>query len=628
MRKQAVKEMMGVLPENICRFEGSEYPLPLKTTFLGDEAVSIEALRQEISKLGDCDVKELLEPVLLGAELYEASLNDNNQFFITDEKVRAFVFGSKWEAGWVLVLGDRNQNDLIGKLKQKGFMVFTDNPDIPDTYFIGSRATSPIYFLQMMVRYGLIWGRISPGDDHEMGHFLEKDMPGFMIITENLEPLKYLIALGIMKLGAPALVPSSFPFPYGNRIATDNPVELVESGIHFPNLRMRYYNDEIISLPEYCNPAFVNEKIEDGTVFGGGSSFFCLKSSKGVEQGVHITGSLSGQIGILVEIENTALSEDLTQIVEQAAIRSINYMSGIKAYEKNSVLYLQTAPGVKLDSMQIGEVIYYGIRLQYPRLEKIKVQIIFDEDSVEKESESIRQFKAARRQLIGSMVEENTEEFCVCIECRPFSLEHTCILPPDRIPMCASRTYFTVKADSCFGSSPVPFKRQSEKELPLKLVFNKGPVLDAEKGEYEGCNKIYQELTGDRLQKVYLHSLRSYPHTSCGCFQNLAFWINEVKGIGIISRNSKAIAPNGHTWDSLANYAGGKQSDGIMGVSLSYIRSHQFLKGDGGICNVVWVDSDLYSKISSCFLPGQIIATEKDVCSISELKKFCGRQQI
>ena len=101
-----------------------------------------------------------------------------------------------------------------------------------------------------------------------MGHFLEKDMPGFMIINEGLEPLKYLIALGIMKLGGPALVPSSFPFPYGNRIITDNPLELVESGDHFPNLRMRYYNDELISLPEYCNPAFVNEKIETGCILG------------------------------------------------------------------------------------------------------------------------------------------------------------------------------------------------------------------------------------------------------------------------------------------------------------------------------------------------------------------------
>jgi acetyl-CoA decarbonylase/synthase complex subunit beta len=308
--------------------------------------------------------------------------------------------------------------------------------------------------------------------------------------------------------------------------------------------------------------------------------------------------------------------------VEQTALRAINYIPGIKAYQKEDAFYLQTVADAGLDSKRIGEAIHYGIRLQYPRLEKIKIQIIFDESLLADEVEQIRHFQAARGQLIANMTEENTEEFCACIECRPFSLEHTCILPPDRTPMCASRTYFSIKAESCLGSSIVPFKRQSEKELPLKLVFNKGRALDLARGEYEGCNKAYEYLTGGRLKKVYLHSLRGFPHTSCGCFQNLAFWIEEDEGIGIMSRNSKATAPNGQTWDTLANYAGGKQSNGIMGVSLSYIRSPHFLTGDGGIGNVVWVDSVLYNKISSCLLPGHRVATEKDVSSIEELERF------
>ena len=92
-----------------------------------------------------------------------------------------------------------------------------------------------------------------------------------------------------------------------------------------------------------------------------------------------------------------------------------------------------------------------------------------------------------------------------------------------------------------------------------------------------------------------------------------------------MSRNSKATALNGKTWDILANYAGGKQSDGIMGVSLNYIRSRHFLKGDGGIANVVWVDSDLYKKIAGSFMPGQKVATEMDVHDIIGLREFINR---
>ena len=64
--------------------------------------------------------------------------------------------GSKWLAGWVLVLGSGKRRELIEKLKERDFMVFTDEPDIEDTTFIGDRETSPVYFLQLMVRYGLI----------------------------------------------------------------------------------------------------------------------------------------------------------------------------------------------------------------------------------------------------------------------------------------------------------------------------------------------------------------------------------------------------------------------------------------------------------------------------------------
>jgi acetyl-CoA decarbonylase/synthase complex subunit beta len=190
--------------------------------------------------------------------------------------------------------------------------------------------------------------------------------------------------------------------------------------------------------------------------------------------------------------------------------------------------------------------------------------------------------------------------------------------------MCASRTYFSVKAGALFGNTITPYQRKTEKKLPLKNVFSRGRILNKDLGEYQGTNKIYRELTRKKLSRVFLHSLRGYPQTSCGCFQNLAFWIKEVEGIGIMSRDSEAKAPDGMDWDKLANLAGGKQTDGIMGISTNYIKSRNFLKGDGGTGNIVWVDSDLYKKISGKLMPGQKVATEKDVDTIEELKSFIG----
>lgn len=635
MQRQAVDDLLNLLPDQVSLFEGSEYPLPVKTAFIGDCDINVASLRKELTAKADGNVKDLLEPILLAAELCEASCENKGNYFIKDHDLRSYVFmGSKWRAGWVLVLGGRDRVEVINRLKEKDFIVFTDMPGIEDTFYIGNRDTSPVYFLQMMVRYALIWGRIAPGADHEMGHFLEKDLPGFIIINEDLSDLKYLVTLGLMKLGAPAVVPSTFPFPYGNRVIADNAVDKVDRGIRFPNLRRRYYNDETICLPDYCNIAHLKEKVMISRQLGGTpASFLCIRPAVDVERDIHVIGEHTDGIGILIEIDNDRLSDDLAFVIEQTALKAINYIQGVKAYEKEKVFYLGLSSEAAIDSRQIGEAIYWGIRLHYPRLEKIRINIIYDPALLGKKAEEIRGYKATRRKAIDEMVEENTEDFCACTECRPFSLEHTCILTPGRLPMCASRTYFSTKAAASFGLPEqqnmweLPYQRQSEKDVPLKLVFKKGKVLDAEKGEYEGCNAIYSKLTGGRLKRVYLHSLGGYPHTSCGCFQNLAFWLEEVKGIGIMSRDSKAIAPDGRTWDNLANYAGGKQSDGIMGVSIDYIRSANFLKGDGGISNVVWVDNELHKKISEVFLPGQRVATEKDVQSMEQLCIFINKKQ-
>jgi len=624
IQQLAVDEILSLLPEHVGSFHDSEFPLPVRAALLGNKEISLEALRHELIQKRDGDVKDLLDSLLLAAELCEAARDDKDRFFLTDREVQSAVFmGSKWRAGWALALGGQDQNELVAKLQERDFMVFTDVPDLPNTTFIGSRPTSPIYFLQLMVRYGLVWGNIAPGDDHEMSHFLEKDLPGLIMLSGELPPLKYLITLGLMKLGAPAVVPSTFPFPYGNRVMADRLEDVLEKGCRFPNLRQRYYKDEIIRLPDFCNPAFASEKFEASRRLGGQPhSFFCVQPVRQVGKRVTVRGQPSEDVGILVQIAHEDLSDDIALMVEKVARKTINFISGVRALERDELLHIELRKGVELDPEQVADAIYWGIRMEYPRLEQIAVHIIYDSDLLASEAENVKTYKRARDQFVKSITEDNSDTFYACTECRPFSLVHTCIVTPERQPMCGARTYNSVKAAAYLGSAFVPWKRRSEEELPLRYAFPKGRVLDAQRGEYEGCNQVYQEMTHGQLQRVYLHSLRDFPHTSCGCFQALAFWIEEVKGIGIMLRGSEAITPSGANWEQLANRAGGKQSPGIMGVSVYYIRSARFLQGDGGIHNVVWLDSGLYKRISDKLLPGQRVATEKDVQTVGQLKDF------
>jgi len=630
MPSQAIEELITLLPSCAGRFEGSQFPLPVKTTFLGDAQLSIEAVRDELRRLQDGDAKALVEPVLLAAELVESARPDRQDFFLTDARVQDLVFmGSKWQAGWALVLGDNRHAEHVKMLQQRDFMVFTDHPGLDKTIFIGDRPTSPVYFLQLMVRYGLVWGRIKPGDDHTMGHFLETDMPGFVLITENLPALKYLVVLGLMKLGAPAVVPPDYPFPYGNYTKADSPQAAVAGGCRFPNLRMRYDENEIIRLPSGCNPAYAQgpQKFSTAVQIGGSApSFFFMRKTDAPAEDLVIEGQPGDHLGILVEVDHPDFSPDVAKTVEADAVKAINFIQGIRAQSAHGILTIEMDEGVQFEPAFVAEVIRQGIRLKYPRLTGIGVRFIWDRERLEQEAVSVAHQRQARVRFVAEMSEENVADFGACTECRPFSLEHTCILTPDRLPMCASRTYHSVKAAALFGSTVLPYQRQSERRLPLRMLFPKGAVIDETRGEYEGANRVYADLTNGKLTRVQLHSLKQFPPTSCGCFQNLAFWIETVCGIGIMSRDSEAVAPDGLHWFELANRAGGKQSPGILGVSTSYIRSKNFLKGDGGIGNVVWMDQKLKDVLVKALPAGVKIATEKDASTLQELADFLGRR--
>jgi acetyl-CoA decarbonylase/synthase, CODH/ACS complex subunit beta len=623
--RQAVDELLRLLPDEPLGFSGSQFAAPVRTAILGDRPLDLGSLRRELIAKSTADAKELLSPLLLAAEAVEAARDDKEAYFIDDAAVQELVFmGAKWQAGWALVLGRRHTPELLEELKRRDYLVFTDQPDIADTRFIGARSTSPIYFLQLMVRYGLIWGGIAPGDDHELGHFLERDMPGLMIVTEDLAPLKYLVTLGLMKLGAPAVVPSSFPFPYGTRVLADSRPDIVRRGGEFPNLRRRYFEDELIALPAPLDRVNANVGFVADRRVGGGDSFFCLRPADQVGERLRVSGTPGDRVGILVEVAAEHLSDDVALTLEKAALRAVNYIPSLHVYIEGGALWFDLAAGAELDADLIGDAIYWGLRLRFPRLRQIATHVIGDLDLLAAMAAEVRGYAAGRDARVRAMNEQNTDEFVACIECRPFSLEHTCILTPGRLPMCASRTYASVKASAYFASEDVPWMRPTESGLPMRRVFAKGALLDAERGEYAGCNQVYEELTGGRLSKVYLHSLRDYPVTSCGCFQALAFWIAEVAGIGIMRRDAQGCTPTGETWTMLANRAGGKRSPGIAGVSLDYIGRPDFLKGDGGIGNVVWVNSGLL-KLMARVAPGQKVATEQDVAMLAELAHFVGR---
>jgi len=83
-------------------------------------------------------------------------------------------------------------------------------------------------------------------------------------------------------------------------------------------------------------------------------------------------------------------------------------------------------------------------------------------------------------------------------------------------------------------------------------------------------------------------------------------------------------APNGVTWDTLANRAGGKQWPGVTGIGPAYLTSPAFLRGDGGLAAVVWMTS----KARAAAGPGAAgVATEDEVSTLEELGEHLARRR-
>ena len=89
--------------------------------------------------------------------------------------------------------------------------------------------------------------------------------------------------------------------------------------------------------------------------------------------------------------------------------------------------------------------------------------------------------------------------------------------------------------------------------------IEKGECLDPVKGEFAGINESAKKRSLGEVSRVYLYSAFTYPHTSCGCFEGIAFYIPEVEGFGIVMRGYRDVTVNGLAFSTMADStAGGK----------------------------------------------------------------------
>ena len=322
-------------------------------------------------------------------------------------------------------------------------------------------------------------------------------------------------------------------------------------------------------------------------------------------------------LGILVEAAGEKLDAGLEGVIERRIHGYLNYIEGFMHLNQRYDIWIRL--GKKsfqkgLNSFEpIGKVLYRLFKSELPIIEKVQITFITDTAKLDEMYPEAVQAYESRDAKARGLKDEDVDTFYGCALCQSFAPSHVCVITPQRYSNCGAISWFDGKASASIDPKGPVF------------AIPRGQMLNAEKGEFSGVNEAAKKRSMGEVNQVWLYTAFDHPHTSCGCFEAVTFYVPEVDGLAVVHRSFKGPAVNGLPFSTIADSAaGGRQIDGFHGMSIEYMRSKKFFAADGGWNRVVWVPKEVKERVKD-FIPPELVdkvATEEDAKTVDELKAF------
>ncbi|MHA1930574.1 MAG: CO dehydrogenase/CO-methylating acetyl-CoA synthase complex subunit beta [Candidatus Thorarchaeota archaeon] len=322
-------------------------------------------------------------------------------------------------------------------------------------------------------------------------------------------------------------------------------------------------------------------------------------------------------LGIVIEVAGKDIETDLEGVIERRLHEYVNFVEGLMHLNQRYDIWIRLSKKSfekGFNSLEyLGKVLIRLYKSEMNIIENIQVTFITDPELVvEKYDDAINRYNARDERARG-LSDAEVDTFYGCSLCQSFAPTHVCTITPQRYANCGAISWFDGRAAA-----------RVDPKGPLYAI-PKGETIDDFKGEYTGVNQAYVEKSLGKISSVALYSAFEKPHTSCGCFEAIAFVIPEVDGLGIVHRDFKGDTVNGLPFSSMADStAGGRQVPGFHGIAIEYMRSPKFLQVDGGWDRVVWVPESIMKRVEK-FIPEEIkskISSETESMTIADLKAF------
>ena len=322
-------------------------------------------------------------------------------------------------------------------------------------------------------------------------------------------------------------------------------------------------------------------------------------------------------LGILIEVSGEKVEKDLEGVLERRIHYFLNYIEGLMHLNQRYDIWLRISKKSYqkgLNSLAwLGKALIWLYKQSFPVLENVQVTISTETESIDSFHPKALDVWAERDKRARNLKDEDVEDFYGCVMCQSFAPTHVCVITPNRIGSCGSISWFDGRAASKVDPKGPNF------------AIPKGKLLDPVKGIYEGVNNVINQRSLGSVKGISLYSSFEKPHTSCGCFEGIAFFLPEIQGIAIVHRDYKGPTVNGLTFSNMAEHtSGGTQNPGFNGIAIEYLRSPKFLQADGGWERIVWVPSAVMERIGDG-IPEKmrpLIPTENDVKTLDELKEW------
>jgi len=323
-------------------------------------------------------------------------------------------------------------------------------------------------------------------------------------------------------------------------------------------------------------------------------------------------------IAILVDVAGAELDKDAEAIIERRIHLFTNMVEGWYHMNQRQDTWLRMSKDCAAKGFnslkELGEIYNFLYTSEMPIIEKIQTTIITDDAKVAELRPHALEVYRARDERARTLRDEDVDTFYGCVLCQSFAPTHISIITPDRIANCGAINWFDGRAAA-----------KIDPEGPI-FAIPKGELVDPIKGEYTGANQVEYERSLGTYSRIYLYSAFEHPHTSCGCFEAIVFYIPEADGFGVVHRDYKGPTVIGETFSHMAgDTSGGRQVEGRLGTGLEQLRSPKFIQADGGRKRIVWLPKEIKERYREAFEADGVydkIPTEEDVKNTDELLEF------